>query len=175
MKRASAVLSAILKINIHASSLLIYPQLHHEQHIHYGSKHTNLNVHWQGPVHHERQKTEAPFKWHCPLTGHFQWEGVTFLHLTANSWLWIIAEPISGYCLLIGCIMRTAENSPGWDWLWSIMNYFVLYHCFTSHEIMWTWQREDMDVFVVLREVILHQITWSTRQRKAICNQVKTR
>lgn len=33
-----------------------------------------------------------------------------------------------------------------WKGLWSILNDFVLYHCFTSHEIMWKWLCEDISI-----------------------------
>lgn len=104
-------------------SLLIYAQLHHvveqhSEHVRFGSKHTNLNLQRRGPSpscdRDKRQKLHS--NWHCPLTGHFQWEGVTFLHLTANSWHWTMAEPTSGFFLIVGCIMRmSAEDRPGWD------------------------------------------------------------
>lgn len=47
---------------------------------------------------------------HCPLTGHFQREEVTFLHLTANSWHWIMAEPTSGLWIM----SPTVKHCPGW-------------------------------------------------------------
>lgn len=47
------------------------------------------------------------------------------------------------------------------------MNDSVLYHCFTSHDIMWKWLYEDLYLCFILQwEGTLHPITWTNLERR---------
>ncbi len=183
MKRASSLFVYRSKNKSSHSSLVIYAQFHHvveqhSEHIWIKTRESKFATAGPGPScdKDKRQKLHSNHSnRHCPLTGHFQWEGVTFLHLAANSWHWTTAEPTSGFFLLVGCIIRMPpEDRPGWD-CERIMNDSVSYRCLTSHETMWKWLREDIGALSCSERLLcipLHNAFW---KEKAICNQVKTR
>lgn len=105
----------------------------------------------------------TPFKLTLSINRAFPVGEVTFLHLIAISWHWMMAEPTLGFFLLIGGIMRKTVLMV----LWSNNEWFCLISLLRI-----TWHHVKITVwgcvcFILQWEGTLHPITRTNLGRRA--------